>query len=136
MGEVFNKLKSAFVLPEKLAYILAFIGISLRYCRRILSNIKKCYIVGHSKGANLALFSAAHLSDDELSHVERIFLNDEPGFCRILLISPVSGIFDGFLAVTGSGVDVSGVYGFMPHALLQHKNILFMLVKFHSKAGA
>ena len=52
---------------------------ALRYCRRILSNIKKCYIVWHSKGANLALFSAAHLSDDELSHVERIFLNDGPG---------------------------------------------------------
>ena len=50
MGEVFNKVKSAFVLPEKLAYILAFIGISLRYCRMILSNIKNAISSGILKG--------------------------------------------------------------------------------------
>ena len=55
---------------------------ALSYCQKHISNINKCYIVGHSKGANLALFSAAHMSDDELSHVEKIFFNDGPGFCR------------------------------------------------------
>ena len=55
---------------------------ALRYCRRILPDIKRCYIAGHSKGANLALFSAAHLNNNELSQVEKIFLNDGPGFCR------------------------------------------------------
>jgi len=62
---------------------------ALRYCRRILSDKNKCYLVGHSKGANLALFSAAHLNKDEFSKIEKIFLNDGPGFCR--------EIFDGKL---------------------------------------
>ncbi len=55
---------------------------ALSYCKKVIPGYKRCYIAGHSKGANLALYSAAHMDDEELSHVEKIFLNDGPGFCR------------------------------------------------------
>lgn len=38
------------------------------------------YIGGHSKGANLAMYTACMLSDRDLAKVERVFVLDGPGF--------------------------------------------------------
>jgi len=43
------------------------------------------YLAGHSKGANLALYAAAHLTDAQLFRVKKVFLNDGPGFCKDVL---------------------------------------------------
>ena len=43
------------------------------------------YILGHSKGAHLALFAAAHLSKEQQEKIKRIYINDGPGFCNGVL---------------------------------------------------
>ena len=58
---------------------------ALEYAQEIIKKYPRCYLSGHSKGANLALFSAAFLSEDEFSRVEKIYLNDGPGFCEDVL---------------------------------------------------
>ncbi len=42
---------------------------------------KTCYIGGHSKGANLALYAALHMEEGTLYHIARIYLLDGPGIC-------------------------------------------------------
>ena len=37
------------------------------------------YLGGHSKGGNLALFASCQLSDEQLSHVEHVYILDGPG---------------------------------------------------------
>ncbi len=59
--------------------------LALQYVQKIVKQYKKVYIAGHSKGANMALYAAAHLSDTELESVEKIYLNDGPGFCSDVL---------------------------------------------------
>ena len=41
---------------------------------------KVWYMGGHSKGANLAMYAACMLPDDDLDKVERVFVLDGPGF--------------------------------------------------------
>jgi len=43
---------------------------------------KKVYVCGHSKGANLALYAAAHLTDKQLERVKAVYINDGPGLCE------------------------------------------------------
>ncbi|MBQ8297493.1 MAG: DUF2974 domain-containing protein [Ruminococcus sp.] len=43
------------------------------------------FICGHSKGANLALYAAAHLRFEIWDHVEQVYLLDGPGFCPEVL---------------------------------------------------
>lgn len=45
----------------------------------------KVVILGHSKGAHLALFAAAHLSDSQRDKLQRVYINDGPGFCDSVL---------------------------------------------------
>lgn len=42
-------------------------------------------ICGHSKGAHLALFAAAHLSEEQQNKVTEVYMNDGPGFCEDVL---------------------------------------------------
>ena len=46
---------------------------------------KRWYIGGHSKGANLALYTGAYLNDEQMSQVERVFILDGPGFAPEVL---------------------------------------------------
>ncbi len=59
--------------------------LALSYAREAVSKYKNVYIAGHSKGANLALYAGAHLTDQELAKVSKILLNDGPGFCKDVL---------------------------------------------------
>lgn len=45
----------------------------------------KVIICGHSKGAHLALFAAAHLPDESKAKLTRVYMNDGPGFCDDVL---------------------------------------------------
>ena len=42
-------------------------------------------ILGHSKGAHLALFAAAHLNDKQQAKLTHVYINDGPGFCNDVL---------------------------------------------------
>ncbi len=42
-------------------------------------------ILGHSKGAHLALYAAAHLNDKQQAKLTHVYLNDGPGFCNDVL---------------------------------------------------
>ena len=39
------------------------------------------YVGGHSKGANLALYSTCQLEDWQLSGIKKVYMNDGPGLC-------------------------------------------------------
>lgn len=54
---------------------------ALDYAEKSITLDREWYITGHSKGGNLALYVAAHLSDDKLSAVKEIYCLDGPGFC-------------------------------------------------------
>lgn len=43
------------------------------------------YICGHSKGANLAVFAAAVLKDEEIKRLKHIYMFDGPGICEPVL---------------------------------------------------
>ncbi|MCR4673755.1 MAG: DUF2974 domain-containing protein [Lachnospiraceae bacterium] len=58
---------------------------ALDYAKRMIAKNKFCYIGGHSKGGNLALYASAFLEKEEFSKVKRVFLNDSPGFCPDVL---------------------------------------------------
>ena len=45
----------------------------------------KVFICGHSKGAHLALYAAAHLDDRGKDKLVRVYVNDGPGFCDEVL---------------------------------------------------
>lgn len=59
--------------------------LALDYTRDHLDPQLTNYIGGHSKGANLALYSAAHLRYDEFDHVGQVYILDGPGFCDEVL---------------------------------------------------
>lgn len=57
------------------------------YLRSRLEVFDTVTVGGHSKGGNLALYSAAVLPDDLFARVEHIYTNDGPGFCPEVLSS-------------------------------------------------
>lgn len=60
--------------------------LALDYARKHVSEaVGDVIICGHSKGAHLALYAAAHLSDIYKDKVTRIYINDGPGFCEDVL---------------------------------------------------
>ncbi|MCR5397122.1 MAG: DUF2974 domain-containing protein [Lachnospiraceae bacterium] len=58
---------------------------ALNYAKHMISKNKNCFLGGHSKGANLALYAASHLDSVSYEKVEKVFLNDGPGFCPDVL---------------------------------------------------
>ena len=58
---------------------------ALRYAERIAAKTTRCFIAGHSKGANLALYASVFMNEEYKNRIERIFLNDGPGFCPDIL---------------------------------------------------
>ncbi|MCH4193268.1 MAG: DUF2974 domain-containing protein [Butyrivibrio sp.] len=55
---------------------------AVEYLEEIMQDGQRYYIAGHSKGGNLAMISAASLSDKRLSQVEHVYINDGPGICK------------------------------------------------------
>ena len=55
------------------------------YLRARLGEYGSVTVGGHSKGGNLAVYSAAVLPDDLFERVEHIYTNDGPGFCPEVL---------------------------------------------------
>lgn len=55
------------------------------YVRKSLNNFDTVMTGGHSKGGNLAIYSAAVLPDELFDRVEHIYTNDGPGFCPEVL---------------------------------------------------
>ncbi|MCR5670233.1 MAG: DUF2974 domain-containing protein [Butyrivibrio sp.] len=57
--------------------------LALIYVQSHIGSAKgRVMIGGHSKGANLALFAAAHLDEEMQEKVDRVYVNDGPGFCE------------------------------------------------------
>lgn len=60
--------------------------LALTYARKHVDEAKgKVIILGHSKGAHLSLYSAAHLNEEQQDKLIRVYLNDGPGFCEDVL---------------------------------------------------
>ncbi|MCR5404375.1 MAG: DUF2974 domain-containing protein [Butyrivibrio sp.] len=60
--------------------------LALTYSRKHVNEAKdNVIILGHSKGAHLALYSAAHLDKEQMAKVNRVYINDGPGFCGDVL---------------------------------------------------
>ena len=61
-------------------------NLALNYAAKHVDEAEgKVIILGHSKGAHLALYSAAHLTDVQQFKLQRVYLNDGPGFCDAVL---------------------------------------------------
>lgn len=58
-----------------------------RYLNRTVTDNKKYYIGGHSKGGNLAVYAASMCHEDIQNKIENIFDNDGPGFLKDYLES-------------------------------------------------
>ena len=59
---------------------------AVKYLNHILNKYSgDVYVGGHSKGGNLALYAAMHLSDEDQDRVKHIYSNDGPGFCPELI---------------------------------------------------
>lgn len=55
---------------------------SLEYLKNSFDGVHDVYVGGHSKGGNLALYSSAHLEDEELQkQLKFVYINDGPGLC-------------------------------------------------------
>lgn len=52
---------------------------SLNYLKSVITESNDYYVGGHSKGANLALYSCCHLPNHMLNCIDHIYLNDGPG---------------------------------------------------------
>ncbi len=59
---------------------------AVKYLNHILNKYSgDVYVGGHSKGGNLALYAAMHISDDVQNRIKHIYSNDGPGFCPELI---------------------------------------------------
>ncbi len=58
---------------------------ALEYLSKALDTDEKFFVAGHSKGANLALYSASYINEDKQNKITKIYLNDGPGFCDEVL---------------------------------------------------
>ena len=60
--------------------------LAYEYARQHVAEAENGVIIcGHSKGAHLALYSAAHLDSSEKEKLIRLYVNDGPGFCDEVL---------------------------------------------------
>ncbi len=55
--------------------------LAVAYAKENIAPGIRNFIGGHSKGANLALYAAAHLPDELWQSVEQVYVLDGPGFC-------------------------------------------------------
>lgn len=66
---------------------------ALKYAERVMKPGRRYLIGGHSKGANLALYSSAMVDQEKQNQIARIYMNDGPGFCSdVLDVSEINPI--------------------------------------------
>ncbi len=70
-------LKMSFARVPSQDYALDYVKKIMDACPNI-----PVYITGHSKGGNLAIWSAAQLDKERSARLVRVFDNDGPGFCK------------------------------------------------------
>ena len=56
-------------------------NLALSYLKDVTALYENVYVGGHSKGANLALYATAYLSEEEYRKIKWLYMNDGPGFC-------------------------------------------------------
>lgn len=71
-------------------------NLALEYAKKHVAEAPgKVIILGHSKGAHLALYASAHLEDEYKEKLMHVYINDGPGFCNDVLdksyIDSISG---------------------------------------------
>ena len=54
---------------------------AVEYLDRVIADDKVYFVGGHSKGGNLAMYGACHISEEKRSRIKRIYNNDGPGLC-------------------------------------------------------
>lgn len=57
-------------------------NLSVDYLDSNIDDSSVYYVGGHSKGANLAIYSAAMVSEEKRSHIRKVYDNDGPGICK------------------------------------------------------
>ncbi|WP_029319075.1 Mbeg1-like protein [Butyrivibrio sp. AE3004] len=83
---------------------------ALEYLEKIAATGQKFYVGGHSKGANLALYGAAHLIDTK-DCIKKVYLNDGPGFCEdVLNADLIRQIDDICVRITPEYCIVGGIF--------------------------
>lgn len=58
---------------------------ALAYANAHVDPARRCWLIGHSKGGNEALFAAANLRDAKWDAVEHVYILDGPGLCPEVL---------------------------------------------------
>ena len=63
---------------------------ALEYLRSVAAAhpLRRIYVGGHSKGGNLAMFSAVHCGPEYRHRIRAVYNNDGPGFCDDTISSP------------------------------------------------
>ena len=64
------------------------------YAQRVIEEDRRCYIGGHSKGGNLALYAACELPARQWDRVRRLYLLDSPGLCSEVMETDCVGRID------------------------------------------
>lgn len=68
---------------------------SVEYLKDVMRDDRVYILGGHSKGGNLAMYSACYLDDDRLNKVYHIYNNDGPGLCpEVSDVSLIDRIID------------------------------------------
>ncbi|SEQ61121.1 Protein of unknown function [Lachnospiraceae bacterium NE2001] len=84
---------------------------ALKYAERIIQMFDHSIVAGHSKGANLALYATAYMDDSFIQKVDKIYLNDGPGFCEdILDTHRIDRIKDKAVRITPEFCVVGGIF--------------------------
>ena len=55
--------------------------LAVKYLERVIEDDKDYIVGGHSKGGNLALYGACHISEEKRGRIKHIYNNDGPGLC-------------------------------------------------------
>ena len=56
-------------------------SLAVKYLERVIEDDKEYIVGGHSKGGNLALYGACHISEEKRRRIIHIYNNDGPGLC-------------------------------------------------------
>ena len=118
--------------------------LAAEYAAKAMKSCKPCYIGGHSKGGNLALYAACTLPEAAWDRVEHLYLLDGPGICSEVMddsairridakatrIVPAFSIVGKLFEpqITDSRIVQSSASGFVQHSLdtwgIDHGNLL------------
>ncbi|WP_405345410.1 Mbeg1-like protein [Ruminococcus sp.] len=107
---------------------------AVQYLEKVIKDDEEYLVGGHSKGGNLALYGACHVSAEKLRRIKHLYNNDGPGLCpevsdvtlvekvkdRMTVIYPQYCIFGKIFAheIPDTRIVTSSSSGIMEHDLL------------------